>query len=45
MYTEFKDFDYEPPQMQYDKATGEIKIEEKHEVHNKKLIKNMNDLE
>jgi hypothetical protein len=44
MYTEFKDFNYEPPQMYYDKASGDIKIKEKEVDRNKKIIKNIDDL-
>jgi hypothetical protein len=28
MFSDLKDFDYEPPQMSYDKKTGDIKIVE-----------------
>lgn len=45
MFTEYKDFDYEPPQMFYDKQSGEIKIKEKHVQETKKIINNMDDLE
>jgi hypothetical protein len=45
MFTDMKEFDYEPPQMYYDKASGEIKIKEKVETLKKKHIKNFDDLE
>jgi len=47
-YTEEKDFDYEPPEMYYDKKSGEIKIAEKKADPNaksRKLIKNTDDVE
>ena len=47
MFSELKDFDYEAPQMAYDKKTGEVKIEkDKAKVaQKKKMIKNIDDLE
>ena len=54
MFSDLKDFDYEPPKMSYDKKTGEIKIESKKEKDSskggrksggKKFIGNMDDLE
>ena len=45
MFSDLKDFDYEPPQMQYDKKTGEVKIIEKKQGANKKVIGNVDDLE
>ncbi len=46
-YTEQKDFDYEAPDMFYDKKSGEIKIQEKQKEEGsaKKIIKNTNDLD
>lgn len=44
MYTRDNTFDYEPPRMEYDKKTGEIKILEKLNDPNKKpkkIIKNL----
>lgn len=45
MFTELKDFNYEPPQMFYDKQSGEIKIKQKQQEKKKKIIKTMDDLE
>lgn len=47
IYTEFKDFKYEPPKMYYDKESGEIKIkkeEQKSEQDIKRVIRNVDDL-
>ena len=47
-YTEQKDFTYEPPEMYYDKKSGEIKIVEKKADPNaakKKIIRNTDDLD
>ena len=45
MYTEGQEFNYEPPQMAFDKKTGEIKfIEKKVEKKEQKIIKNMDEL-
>lgn len=45
MYTDLKEFNYEPPQMSYDKATGEIRIQEKKvEKKEKKIITNMDEM-
>lgn len=51
MFSDLKDFDYEPPQMQYDKKTGDIKIIEAKQAQKdakqpaKKMIGNIDDLE
>jgi len=53
MFSDLKDFDYEPPQMSYDKKTGDINIVEggkqlqggKDGKKNKKVIGNIDDLE
>jgi hypothetical protein len=53
MFSDLKDFDYEPPNMQYDKKTGDIKIVESKTLQvqagkagkPKKIISSMNDLE
>lgn len=44
MFTELKDFNYEAPEMFYDKASGDIKIKEKKQENKKKLIQNVDDL-
>jgi len=45
MYTTEKGFDYEPPQMEFDRKTGEIKILEKKEDEKKKPKKIVQNLE
>ena len=57
MFSELKDFDYEAPEMSYDKKTGEIKIDDKKSAKKdaaksgkgaeatKKVIASMDDLE
>lgn len=53
MFSDLKDFDYEPPNMTYDKKTGDIKIVESKNVQAqagkaakpKKIIGSMDDLE
>ena len=49
IFTELKEFDYEAPNMSYDKKTGEINIEEKAAPigggKKKKVISNIDDLE
>jgi hypothetical protein len=48
MFGELKEFDYEPPNMAYDKKTGEVKILEKKgggQEQKKRVIKNMDDLD
>ena len=47
MFTEQKEFDYEPPNMSYDKKTGEINIDSKKPgtEKKKKVISNMDDLQ
>lgn len=45
LYTQDKEFNYEQPEMIYDKATGDVKIIEKKKGLKKKLIRNMDDLE
>ena len=49
MFSDLKDFDYEPPTMQYDKKTGDIKITEGKSAAQsgkpKKVIKSVDDLE
>ena len=45
MVTELKDFNYETPQMYYDKATGEIKMKEKEDDQKKTVIKNFDEFE
>lgn len=45
MFSEMKDFDYEPPTMTYDKKTGEVKIQEKKDTTKKRVIKSVDDLE
>lgn len=45
MFTDLKEFDYEQPNMTYDKKTGEVKIQGKHDNTKKRLINNVNDLE
>ena len=51
MFSDLKDFDYEPPQMSYDKKTGDIKIVEGKQAQKdakqpaKKIIGNVDDLE
>ncbi len=42
---DLKEFNYQPPQMYYDRKTGEIKIKEKQEEKKKKLIRNIDDME
>ena len=44
-HTELREFTYQPPQMYYDKKTGEIKVKEKEKEKKRKLIKNMDDLQ
>jgi hypothetical protein len=44
MFTDLKDFNYEAPEMFYDKASGDIKIKEKKQDNKKKLIQNIDDL-
>ena len=49
MFTEFKDFTYEPPKMYYDKEAGEIKIIKQAKKDSnepiKKIIRNTDDVE
>lgn len=51
MFSDLKDFDYEPPQMSYDKKTGDIKIVEGKQAQKdakqpaKIIIGNVDDLE
>lgn len=45
IFTDLKEFNYEAPQMYYDKQSGEIKIEEKKGEKKRKYIKNMDELE
>lgn len=46
MFSEYKDFDYEPPNMQYDRKSGEIKIiDQEGSKKSKKVISSMDDLE
>lgn len=45
MFTDMKDFNYEAPQMYYDKQSGEIKIKEKETETKKKYIRNIDELE
>ena len=45
MYTEQKEFNYEQPEMIYDKKTGDVRIIEKQNKQKKTIIKNMDDLE
>jgi hypothetical protein len=47
MFSEQKEFDYEPPNMSYDKKTGEINIDSKKPgtEKKKKVISNMDDLQ
>jgi hypothetical protein len=46
MYTEHREFNYEPPQMTYDRATGEINIlERKVEKKTSKIVNNMDEME
>ena len=45
MFSDLKDFDYEPPTMTYDKKTGEVKVQEKKETTKKRVINSVDDLE
>ena len=45
MYTTNKDFNYEQPQMLYDKATGDVKILKKEKGPTKKIIRSVDDYE
>jgi hypothetical protein len=48
MFTDFKDFNYEPPQMYYDRESGEIKMREKEkskDYKEKKIISTYDDVE
>lgn len=44
LFTEEKEWNYEKPEMTYDKATGEVTIHEK-EVKEKRIINNLDDYE
>ncbi len=43
LYTDLKDFDYQPPNMYYDKESGEIMVKEREKQKEKKIIKNVDD--
>ena len=45
MFTELKEFNYEPPNMYYDKQANEVKVKEREHEAQRKVIKNINDLE
>jgi hypothetical protein len=45
MYNENKDFNYEPPQMMYDKESGEVVTIKKDRGPKKKIIRNMEEYE
>ncbi len=47
VFTDFKGYDYEPPNMYYEKATGEIKMREDDgkKKAQKKIIRNMDEYE
>jgi hypothetical protein len=45
MYTVEKDFNYQQPEMIYDKKTGDVKIIEKSREKKKKIIQSHDDLE
>ena len=45
MFTDMKEFDYEQPNMTYDKKTGEVKVQEKASNVKKRIINNVDDLE
>jgi hypothetical protein len=45
MFSEQREFDYEPPSMSYDKKTGEINIQAKKAEKKKKVIGSMDDLQ
>lgn len=45
MYTEQKEFNYEQPEMIYDKKTGDVKIIDKSKSQKKTIIRNYDDLE
>ena len=49
MYTELKEFDYQQPNMMYDKKSGEIKMKDTKKkgaaAKQKKIINNIDDLE
>jgi hypothetical protein len=45
MYTEDKDFNYQQPEMIYDKKTGDVKIIERSKEKKKKIIQTHDDLQ
>ena len=45
MYTDQKEFNYEQPEMIYDKKTGDVKIIDKSKTQKKTIIRNYDDLE
>ena len=45
MHTEQKEFNYEQPQMIYDKKTGDVRIIDMSKGAKKNIIRNMDDLE
>lgn len=45
MFTDLKEFNYQPPNMYYDKASNEVKMKERTVEKKKKLIRNIDDLE
>ena len=45
MYNEKKEFNYEPPQMRYDKESGEVIAIKKERGQKKKIIRNMEEYE
>lgn len=45
MFTDLKDFNYQPPNMYYDKKSNEVKVKEKETESKRKIIKNYDDLE
>ena len=46
MYTSLREFNYQPPEMYYDKESGEIKVREKEvDTSKKRIIRSVNDLE
>lgn len=45
MLTKDKEFNYEPPKMEYDKKTGDVKIFDTSKEKKKKILRNLDDVE
>ena len=45
MFTQYKEYNYEPPKMTYDKATGELKIVKNEEKKEKKIIRGFDEVQ